>query len=99
MNAVVKLPPAATLESYDNLDPHDLADTMPMIEDKAFGELKADLSKNGLRVKIALFQGRILDGRNRYKALRELAYRFSEKTSRSSPALMPKPKPTLSPPT
>jgi ParB-like chromosome segregation protein Spo0J len=47
---------------------HPLANIFPMITGKAFAELVEDIRANGLREKIVLFDGKIGDGRNRYKA-------------------------------
>ena len=55
-----------------NLKFHPAADAFPMMDDRRFAELKADIGSEGLLESIALFDGMILDGRNRYKACLEL---------------------------
>jgi hypothetical protein len=52
----------------DDLKFHPLADKFDLIEGLEFDELVADIKANGLRERIVLFQGMILDGRNRYRA-------------------------------
>jgi N6-adenosine-specific RNA methylase IME4 len=47
---------------------HPLADIFPLIEGDDFDELVQDIRKRGLRERIELLDGRILDGRNRYLA-------------------------------
>jgi hypothetical protein len=64
---------------YSGLIAHELANVMPMIEGKPFEDLKTDIAKQGILTKIVLFQDRILDGRNRYKAAKEIGYVFGEK--------------------
>ncbi len=59
--------------------PHDLANLLPMIDAARFGELREDIRKNGILEPIKLFEGRILDGRNRYKAAKEIGYAFKVK--------------------
>ena len=54
--------------NYDNLEAHELANLLPMIDDVNFANLKADIEKNGILEPILIFEGRILDGRNRYRA-------------------------------
>jgi hypothetical protein len=63
---------------YRSLIAHDLSKVMPMIEGQAFAELKADIAKKGILTPIVLFEGRILDGRNRYKAAKEIGHQFDE---------------------
>jgi hypothetical protein len=47
---------------------HPLADLFPMLEAGAADELAADIRANGLHQAIVTFEGKILDGRNRYLA-------------------------------
>lgn len=48
--------------------PHPIADLFPMMSEKDISELSADLRENGLLEPVVLFEGKILDGRNRYAA-------------------------------
>jgi ParB-like chromosome segregation protein Spo0J len=52
----------------DRLEPHPLAELFPLIEGAEFDSLVADIKANGLIDPIVTFEGKILDGRNRYRA-------------------------------
>jgi len=53
----------------DHLDDHPLANLFPLIEGDDFAALTADIKTRGLHDIIDIYQGKILDGRNRYRAL------------------------------
>ncbi|MCX5495785.1 MT-A70 family methyltransferase [Kaistia dalseonensis] len=47
---------------------HPLANIFPLLEDRAFAELVEDIRANGILDEIVMLDGKILDGRNRYRA-------------------------------
>lgn len=57
-----------------NLEFHPFANLFPLIEGEAFEALVADIKQCGLRENIILFEGKIIDGRNRYRAMLECDY-------------------------
>ena len=46
---------------------HELANIFPMLEENELEALRADMDANGQINKIILYQGKVLDGRNRYR--------------------------------
>lgn len=67
---------------------HPLADVLPLIEGEAFDELAASIKANGLRDPITMFEGAILDGRNRYRACLKVGVEpRTEQFSGGDPAL------------
>jgi ParB-like chromosome segregation protein Spo0J len=65
------LEPAQGDAAGDELVLHQLADTFPPMQDEELYELVADIKANGLHEPVTLFEGKILDGRNRFRACRE----------------------------
>lgn len=55
---------------------HDFANLFPMLDAAAQDALRADIQAFGVREPVILFDGRILDGRNRYMAARDLGLDF-----------------------
>lgn len=55
-----------------HLEPHPAADLFPMMDAESFSAFKADISLRGLIEAIWICDGKILDGRNRYRACQEL---------------------------
>lgn len=51
---------------------HPIANLFPLLEGEDCQKFKDDIRKNGLREPIVLHQGKILDGRNRYRACIDL---------------------------
>jgi len=51
---------------------HEIANIFPMMNDDEYRSLSEDIAKNGLINPIVLYEGKILDGRNRYKTCNEI---------------------------
>lgn len=69
LNEDCELIMSANLQAITN---HRYADIIPMMNEDDFNRLMEDVRENGLQEPIWLYEGKILDGRNRYKACQEL---------------------------
>jgi ParB-like chromosome segregation protein Spo0J len=77
MNIIKSVTPMPA-PTYDYIA-HPLANMFPMIEGQEFENLKASIAKSGILEPIRLFQGLILDGRNRYTAGKACGHQFTAK--------------------
>lgn len=55
-----------------SIEPHPLAALFPMMSAEEIKTLAADIKENGLREPIIVYEGQVLDGRNRYRACLEI---------------------------
>jgi ParB-like chromosome segregation protein Spo0J len=58
-------------------EPHPLAGLMPMMDEEPFKMFKANIAKEGIKQPIIIYQGLVLDGRNRQRAARELGLKLT----------------------
>jgi hypothetical protein len=56
--------------------PHEVANLFPMLSEDELTALSEDIKAHGLLVPITIYEGKTLDGRNRYKAARSVGYQF-----------------------
>lgn len=66
-----------TEESTDRF--HPLANAFPLLEGADFGELVADIDEHGQHQPVIMYEGKILDGRNRWRACQRLQIPHTEK--------------------
>ena len=50
---------------------HPFTEIWPLLTGKAFEQLKTDIRVNGLKMPVLVYQGQVLDGRNRQRACEE----------------------------
>ncbi len=74
--------PKVAKKNWEKLEEHDLSKLLPIMSELEFQALKADIAENGLKEPIQLFENKILDGRHRFRACKELS---SEKSLKSPP--------------
>ena len=60
------------METLADLTEHPASGLMPAMADDEYNDLLADIASNGLLVPIVLHEGKVLDGRHRLRACREL---------------------------
>jgi hypothetical protein len=60
----------------DHLKVHPAADLFPMMSEPELRELGEDIKANGLRTPIAVYKGKLLDGRNRLDAMELVGIKF-----------------------
>jgi hypothetical protein len=72
--------PSALGPEFENLPPHPIADEWPMADPYEFDGLKESIKKIGIQHPIVLYPDdgklKILDGRNRWQAARDVHYPF-----------------------
>src|SRR5215471_7060941 len=64
-------------DDFLNFTAHVLANMFPMMEEREFQELKRDIQAQGILEPIRLFEGKILDGRNRSAAAKACGHEFT----------------------
>lgn len=57
-----------SIENVNGYQDHEYADLLPLLRQKDLEELAEDIKAHGLLAPITLLDGKILDGRNRYRA-------------------------------
>src|SRR5260370_2405669 len=60
------------------LEFHPLAEFFPLMTEDELAELAADIKKNGLLEPITLYQNKIIDGRNRYRACQKAGVEITQ---------------------
>jgi hypothetical protein len=66
----------AAAANLGSLQFHQLAEEIPLMAEAELRKLAIDIKENGLRDPIIIYEGRILDGRHRYLALRLNGHQF-----------------------
>ncbi|MEI8248840.1 MAG: ParB N-terminal domain-containing protein [Lentisphaerota bacterium] len=61
-----------TISPTDKVDVHELAAAFPLTEGKEFEQMKKSIETEGQQIPVIMYKGKLLDGRNRWRACREL---------------------------
>ena len=61
-----------TISPTDKVDVHELAAAFPLTEGKEFEQMKKSIETEGQQIPVIMYKGKLLDGRNRWQACREL---------------------------
>ncbi|MEI8248655.1 MAG: ParB N-terminal domain-containing protein [Lentisphaerota bacterium] len=61
-----------TIKPTEDIRIHEFADAFPLTEGKEFEQLKRSIEADGQQIPVIMYQGKLLDGRNRLLACREL---------------------------
>lgn len=67
----------STVDGAAGLAIHPAAELFPMMQQSDFQEMLQDIEKNGVQESIVLYQGKLLDGRNRLKAMNILGIDYT----------------------
>ena len=70
--------PTTTTSPMAERSPHPLSEIFPRMEDAGLAALAEDIKDSRLKEPIWLFEDKILDGNNRYRACLKISYRFKE---------------------
>lgn len=82
--------PADVVKKHEyEFDP--IANIFPLMEGQEFDALVEDIKANGLREPITLYEGKILDGRNRYRAVLQAGHQYRLKDQDFKPYTGTKP--------
>ena len=75
----------------EELEFHPIANIFPLIDGAELDALVADVTTHGVREPIWLYEGQILDGRNRYRAANAAGKEWRTRTFEGTPPPDPKP--------
>ena len=71
--------------NVNELEFHPIANAFPLVDGQAFEELTADIKRKGLLNPITLYEDKILDGRNRYRACKDAGIELTEADVKTLP--------------